>query len=60
MIPFHVKVLKLLVSELQQSGENALAAAQGKGAKVDKDLDVDAEDEDVRDDRFDEIRRVSG
>ncbi|KAG8947886.1 hypothetical protein FRC04_010244 [Tulasnella sp. 424] len=49
MIPFHVKVLKLLVSELQQSGENALAAAQGKGAKVDKDLDVDAEDEDAAD-----------
>lgn len=46
MIPFHVKVLKLLVSELQQSGENALLAAQGKA--VDKDLDVDAEDEDVR------------
>ncbi|KAG8898465.1 hypothetical protein FRC00_002797 [Tulasnella sp. 408] len=47
MIPFHVKVLKLLVSELQQSGENALLAAQGKA--VDKDLDVDAEDEDAAD-----------
>ncbi|KAG8906440.1 hypothetical protein FRC01_008018, partial [Tulasnella sp. 417] len=47
MIPFHVKVLKLLVAELQQTGENAVLAAQGAG--VDKDLDVDAEDEDVAD-----------
>ncbi|KIO31746.1 polysaccharide lyase family 8 protein [Tulasnella calospora MUT 4182] len=49
MIPFHVKVLKLLVSELQQSGESALLAAQGKAAKVDKDLDQAADWEEEED-----------
>ncbi|KAG8887813.1 hypothetical protein FRB98_008995 [Tulasnella sp. 332] len=46
-VPFPVRALKILVSELRNSGEDALAVAEGKRhatGEVDVDLEVDEDD----------------
>lgn len=49
-VPFPVRALKILVNELQNSGEDAMAVAEAKKHakdEVDADLDVDGEGDDV-------------
>jgi len=52
MIPFHVRALKLLLNDLQSSGHEALALAQGesqvrkdRAKEVDVDVDLDKDDD---------------